>query len=308
MYVVGELGGMGLIRNAIWQATQAVQHAAEAERTAKPDEADLLIVGAGPAGLAAALTAQQAGLRYRVIEQESIGGAMMQYPRRKLVMTYPASLPGVGEFPFKQVEKEPLLAFWKKAIADHGITIQEGARLEKVERSDGVFVAHTSAGPIRATRVVLALGRRGTPRKLGVPGEDRSNVTYRLLEPEQYKGTRVVVVGGGNAAVEAAMSLSAVPGTKVTLLHRDTEFTMARAVLVKEMDARAAKGGIEVLRQARLTAVEEGRVLIEVQGAPEERPNDFVFVMIGGTAPYALLTASGVDLEKKFGTPLLTPK
>jgi len=308
MYVVGELGGMGLIRNAIWQATQAVEHAAAAERTAKPDEADLLIVGAGPAGLAAALSAKHAGLRATVIEQELVGGAMMSYPRRKLVMTYPASLPGVGEFPFKQVEKEPLLAFWKKAIADNGITIQEGARLDKVEQVEGGFVAHTSTGPIRAARVLLALGRRGTPRKLGVPGEDRSNVTYRLLEPEQFKGMRVAVVGGGNAAVEAAMSLSAVPGTKVTLLHRDAEFTMARAVLVKEMDARAATGGIEVLRQARLTAVEEGLVRIEVKGAAEERPNDFVFVMVGGTAPYALLTASGVDLEKKFGTPLLSPK
>jgi len=233
---------------------------------------------------------------------------MMHYPRRKLVMTHPAALPGVGEFPFKEVEKEPLLAFWKKAIADHGIAIQEGARLDKVERADGGFVAHTSAGPIRAARVVLALGRRGTPRKLGVPGEDRPNVTYRLLEPEQFKGMHVVVVGGGNAAVEAAMSLSAVPGTKVTLLHRAAEFTMARAVLVKELDARAARGEIEVLRQARLTAVEEGRVRIEVNGVPEERPNDFVFVMIGGTAPYALLTASGIDLEKKFGTPLLSPK
>jgi putative YpdA family bacillithiol system oxidoreductase len=308
IYVVGELGGMGLIRNAIWQATQAVEHAAAAERTAREGEVDLLIVGAGPAGLAAALTAQRSGLRYRVIEQEAIGGSMMHYPRRKLVMTHPAALPGVGEFPFKEVEKEPLLEFWKKAIADHGIAIQEGARLEKVERADGGFVAHTSAGPIRAARVVLALGRRGTPRKLGVPGEDRPNVYNRLLEPGQYQGMHVAVVGGGNAAVEAAMSLSAVPGTKVTLLHRDVEFTMARAVLVKEMDARAARGGIEVLRQARLTAVEEGRVRIEVNGAPEERPNDFVFAMIGGTAPYALLTASGVDLEKKFGTPPLSPK
>jgi thioredoxin reductase (NADPH) len=293
MYVVGELGGMGLIRNAIWQATQAVEHAAAAERTAREGEVDLLIVGAGPAGLAAALSAKHAGLRATVIEQELVGGAMMSYPRRKLVMTYPASLPGVGEFPFKQVEKEPLLAFWKKAIADNGITIEEGARLDKVEQVEGGFVAHTSTGSIRAARV---------------PGEDRHNVTYRLLEPEQFKGMRVAVVGGGNAAVEAAMSLSAVPGTKVTLLHRDAEFTMARAVLVKDLDARAAKGRIEVLRQARLTAVEEGRVQIEVQGTPGERPNDFVFVMIGGTAPYALLTASGVDLEKKFGTPLLSPK
>jgi thioredoxin reductase (NADPH) len=307
LYVVGELGGMGLIRNAIWQATQAVEHAAAA-RGPRDGETDLLIVGAGPAGLAAALTAKQKGLRYAVIEQETVGGAMMHYPRRKLVMTHPAALPGMGEFPFKQVEKEPLLAFWKQAIARHGITIREGTRLDKVERTDGGFVAHTSAGPIRAARIVLALGRRGTPRKLDVPGEDRPNVYYRMLEPESYKGSRVVIVGGGNAAVEAALSLAKVPGATVTLVHRSAEFTAARAALVKQLEAMETKGRVEILRLAKLTAVEEGRVRIEVEGAPDERPNDFVFVMIGGTAPYALLTASGVDLEKKFGTPLLTPK
>lgn len=308
IYVVGELGGMGLIRNAIWQATQAVEHAAGAGRGPRGVEADLLIVGAGPAGLAAALTAKQKGLRYVVIEQETVGGAMMHYPRRKLVMTHPASLPGIGEFPFKQVEKEPLLAFWKEAIARHGITIREGTRLDRVERTDGVFVAHTSTGPIRAARVVLALGRRGTPRRLDVPGEDRPNVYYRLLEPETYKGARVSISGGGNAAVEAALSLGKVPGATVTLIHRGAEFTSARAALVKQLEALEAKGRVEVLRQAKITAIEEGRVRIEVAGAPDERPNDFVFVMIGGTAPYALLTASGVDLEKKFGTPLLAPK
>jgi putative YpdA family bacillithiol system oxidoreductase len=308
LYVVGELGGMGLIRNAIWQATQAVEHAAGEGRGARDGETDLLIVGAGPAGLAAALTAKQKGLRYTVIEQETVGGAMMHYPRRKLVMTHPAALPGMGEFPFKQVEKEPLLAFWKQAIARHGITIREGTRLDKVERADGGFVAHTSAGPIRAARIVLALGRRGTPRKLDVPGEDRPNVYYRMLEPETYKGSHVAIVGGGNAAVEAALSLAKVPGATVTLVHRSAEFTAARAALVKQLEAMETKGRVEILRLAKLTAIEEGRVRIEVAGAPDERPNDFVFVMIGGTAPYALLTASGVDLEKKFGTPLLTPK
>ncbi len=308
LYVVGELGGMGLIRNAIWQATQAVEHAAAQPRTAGADAWDLLVVGAGPAGLAAALSAKQAGLRYLVIEQETIGGAMMHYPRRKLVMTHPASLPGVGEFPFKQVEKEPLLAFWKQAIAAHRVPVREGVRLERVEHASGGFVAHTSAGPIPAARVILALGRRGTPRTLGVPGEDRSNVFYRLLEPEAYKGMRVAVVGGGNAAVEAALSLSQVPGTAVTLLHRSAEFTSARAALVKQLEDRDRQGRLEVLREARVTAVEEGRILIEVAGAPDERPNDFVFVMIGGPAPNALLTASGVDLEPKFGTPLLTPR
>ncbi len=304
LYVVGELGGMGLIRNAIWQATQAVEHAARQPRRRLTEGVDLLVAGAGPAGLAAALTAQARDLSYRLIEQESVGGAMMHYPRRKLVMTYPATLPGVGEFPFKEVEKEPLLAFWRNMMLEKGITVEEGTRLERVERRDGGFTAHTSKGPILAARVVLALGRRGTPRTLGVPGEERENVFYRLLEPEAYDGLRVLVVGGGNAALEAVLSLAERPHTHVTLCHRGTDFPSARAVLVAELARREKAGRIEVLRQAKVTAVEDRLVRLEAAGAALERATDFVFVMIGGTPPYQLLTDSGVDLETKFGTPL----
>lgn len=305
LYVVGELGGMGLIRNAIWQATQAVEHAARQPRRPAAAGVDLLIAGAGPAGLAAALTAGARDLRYRLIEQETLGGSMMHYPRRKLVMTYPAALPGVGEFPFREVEKEPLLAFWRNTVLEKGITVEEGTRLERVERHDGGFTVHTSKGPIPAARVVLALGRRGTPRTLGVPGEDRKNVFYRLIEPEHFDGMRVVVVGGGNAALESVQSLAARPRTRVTLCHRGTDFKSARAVLVADLGRLERAGKVEVLREAKVTAVEEHLVRFEVAGAAVERANDFVFVMIGGTPPYQLLTDSGVDLETKFGTPLL---
>jgi len=176
LYVVGELGGMGLIRNAIWQATQAVRHAARQPRGASEGAVELLIAGAGPAGIAAVLTAKAEGLRHRIIDQEALGGSLLHYPRRKLVMTYPASLPGVGEFPFREIEKEPLLEYWNQLMLEHGVAVEEGVRFDRVERADGGFVAHTSRGPIRAARVVLALGRRGTPRKLGVPGEERANV------------------------------------------------------------------------------------------------------------------------------------
>lgn len=304
LYVVGELGGMGLIRNAIWQATQAVAHIAGQGRRAPEGGLDLLVAGAGPAGLAAALAAQEAGLRYLVVEQESIGGAMMHYPRRKLVMTYPAALPGVGAFPFKEVEKEPLMAFWRQTVAERQLAIQEGTRLERVERADGCLVAHTTGGAIRAANVLLALGRRGTPRTLGVPGEERSKVLYRFLEPESFDGMKVLVVGGGNAAIEAALSLAERPGTAVAVCHRGATFTTARAALVKELEYRAGKGWIEVLREAKVTSIEEDRVLLDVAGASTTRANDFVFVMIGGTLPTALLTGSGVDLETKFGTPL----
>jgi thioredoxin reductase/NAD-dependent dihydropyrimidine dehydrogenase PreA subunit len=287
LYVVGELGGMGLIRNAIWQATQAVQHLARQPRPRA--DTDLLIVGAGPAGLAAALVAQQEKLRFRIIEQGAFGGAMLHYPRRKLVMTHPVDLPGVGEIPFREVEKEPLLAFWQGVVTRKRLAVEEGRRLLKVERQGGGFVAHTDGEPIRAARVVLAMGRRGTPRRLEVPGEDLPKVAYRLMEPEAFDGQRVVIVGGGSAALEAAIALAERPRAMVTLCHRRTEFTGARAALVSRTMLLEQEGMLEILREARVTAIEPGRVLFDVRGAGAERPNDYVFALIGGVPPYALL-------------------
>ncbi len=303
LYVVGELGGMGLIRNAVWQATQAVQHLAAESR--RGSVLDLLIVGAGPAGLSAALVAQQRRLKARIIEQETLGGSILHYPRKKLVMTHPVDLPGVGQMPFREVEKEPLLEFWLQTLRKKGITVEEGVRLETVEQQDGVFVAHTSAGPIAAAHVILALGRRGTPRRLEVPGEDLPKVAYRLIEPESYAGQRVLVVGGGSSALEAAMALAERPRSRVTLCHRRSEFSGARAALVQRVLLLEKERMLEILREARVTAIAADRVHLDVAGQPAERENDFVFVLAGGVPPYALLKQCGVDLETKFGTPIL---
>jgi thioredoxin reductase (NADPH) len=305
LYVVGELGGMGLIRNAVWQATQAVQHAAQQRR--RGGEIDLLIVGAGPAGLSAALVAQQEGLRFRVIEQDSLGGSILHYPRRKLVMTHPVELPGVGEMPFREVEKELLLEFWLRTLTKHGLRVEEGVRLERVERNGNAFVAHTTAGRISASRVLLALGRRGTPRRLGVPGEELPKVAYRLIEPGSYGGQRVAVIGGGSSALEAAIAIAERPRAAVTLCHRRAEFTGARAALVKRALQLEQEGILEILRDARVTGITADQVRFDVAGRPVERANDFVFVLIGGVPPYELLKASGVNLETRFGTPLLHP-
>ncbi len=302
LYVVGELGGMGLIRNAVWQATQAVQHLARQPRPA--GEIDVLVVGAGPAGLAASLVAQEEGLRFRTIEQGSLGGSILHYPRRKLVMTHPVELPGVGEMPFREVEKEPLLEFWLQILARKGLRIEEGVRLLKVERDGQAFLAQTTAGPISAARVVLALGRRGTPRHLEVPGEDLPKVAYRLIEPESYDGQRITVVGGGSSALEAAIALSERPQAVVTLCHRRSEFAGARAALISRVLELEKEGLLEILREARVTRIGPDAVHFDVGGKPAQRPNHFVFVLAGGVPPYELLKASGVNLETKFGTPL----
>ena len=304
LYVVGELGGMGLIRNAIWQATQAVAHIAQRAPKAPPGGYQLLIAGAGPAGLAAAISAKTAGLSFRIIEQGEVGGSMLHYPRRKLVMTHPAELPGVGPFPFKEVEKEPLVEFWKTTAAAMDLRIESGVALSKVRKEGNALVGETSSGPISAACVVLALGRRGSPRRLDVPGEDASHVLYRLIEPEQFDGQACLVVGGGSAALETALSLSERPGTVVTLCHRRDVFTGARAALIEKFLAAEKAGKLRVLRNAKVTAVETGRVLLDIAGARAQLDNDVVFVMIGGLPPYELLRNSGVDLEVKFGAPL----
>jgi thioredoxin reductase len=303
LYVVGELGGMGLIRNAVWQASQAMQHLAKGARRSSGN--DVLIVGAGPAGLAAALVAQQLRLKFRIIEQETLGGSILHYPRKKLVMTHPVDLPGVGAMPFREVEKEPLLEFWLQTLRKKGIKVEEGVRLEQVEMTGDGFVAHTSVGPIAAAQVVLALGRRGTPRRLDVPGEDLPKVAYRLLEPESYDGQHVVVVGGGSSALEAAMALAERPRSRVTLCHRRSDFSGARAALVQRVLLLEKEGMLQILREARVTSITPDRVHFDVAGRPALRENDFVFVLAGGVPPYELLKKCGVNLETKFGTPIL---
>jgi thioredoxin reductase len=282
-----------------------VRHIAANKARAPGGGVQLLVVGAGPAGLAAAISAKAARLSLRVIEQGEVGGSMLHYPRRKLVMTHPAELPGVGPFPFREVEKEPLVEFWKSTAAALDLRIETGAVLSKVERKDGVLVAHTSQGEIRAAAVILALGRRGSPRRLDVPGEEQAKVLYRLIEPEQFDGRHLLVVGGGTSALETALALAARRGTTVTLVHRRDTFAGARGTVAEKFVEAERAGRIGVLRNARVTAVGTDAVQLDVAGTAQEIPNDFVFAMIGGLPPYELLRASGVDLETRFGTPLV---
>ncbi len=219
IFIAGELGGMGLIRNAIEQGRQAAT-AIAGQAVANPapaDMLDLLIVGAGPAGISASLAATEHGLRFRTVEQDSLGGTVAHFPRGKLVMTEPATLPLYGQLRFREIRKEALLDIWSGIIAETGLEIGFEERMTAIEPLDDGFAITTSAASYRARRVLLAIGRRGTPRTLGVPGEDLSKVVYRLVDAEQYRGRDVLVVGGGDSALEAALSQAETPDTTVTL-------------------------------------------------------------------------------------------
>ena len=302
IYIAGELGGMGLIRNAIEQGRQAIgQIAAQApSRAGAP--LDVLIVGAGPAGISASLGALKAGLRFVTLEQDSFGGTVAHFPRGKLVMTAPAELPLYGRVNLRETSKEELLAFWKQVKADTGLKITYDERVEKMEPEGGHFRVVTNKGSYLTGAVLLAIGRRGTPRTLGVPGEEAEKVVYRLIDPEQYRGQHVLVVGGGDSALEAATSIAAEPGSSVILSYRGDGFNRAKQ---KNRDALAraqADGSLTLLLGSQVTAIEPDYVSLELGGKVDRHRNDAVIVCAGGILPTPFLKASGINVETKHGT------
>ena len=300
VFVAGELGGMGLIRNAIEQGRQAVAQILARRPRGSAGVLDLVIIGAGPAGFSASLAAMQAKLKFTTVEQESLGGCVFQYPRGKIVMTQPADLPIVGKFKLTLTSKEDLLRFWIEAQKRTGLEINCNERVESVVREAGAFVVRTAKGEYRAATVLLAVGRRGTPRKLGVPGEDLSKVTYRLIEAEQYAGRRVLVVGGGDSALEAAASL-AEASASVTLSYRGEAFQRAKTRNRERVDAAVKTGNLALMLSSEVKAIAPERVAIVSQGRGMHLPNDAVIVNAGGVLPTDFLKGIGIEIETKWG-------
>ena len=301
IYIAGELGGMGLIRKAAEQGRQAMD--AIRRRANGSHDLDVLIVGCGPAGLSAGLAAIHHKLRYRLIEQEdSLGGAVYHYPRNKIAMTAPVQLALVGKVKFGEVSKEQLLEFWQDVVQRTGLQVSFRERLVGIERSGDGFVVQTERGTFSARSVLLAMGRRGTPRKLDVPGEEASKVVYRLVDAQQYRGMHVLVVGGGDSALEAAIALAEQPGTTVTLSYRSAAFARVKAKNRERLEALRQTGGLNVLMSSKVTGIEQRRVNIEHEGRLHALPNEAVIVCAGGELPTPLLQKFGIRFETKFGT------
>lgn len=302
VYIAGELGGMGLIKNAITQGRQAIDAIARNLPSAHALEYDLVIVGAGPAGLSAALEAKTKNLRFVVVEQDSIGGTLAHYPRGKMVMTQPADLPLVGQFQFREASKEQLVDFWHDVIRKTGLKIQTNTRVESVKPLDQGFLVVTTKGELRCHNVLLALGRRGTPRRLGVPGEDQSKVVYRLIDPEQYIGRKVLVVGGGDSAVEAAISVARQPGAKVTLSYRGKAFGRAKPANRDRLTTAQSRGQLKVLLESEVKEIKPAAVVLNTPQGLQTIPNDVVVICAGGLLPTPFLHSAGIQVEAKFGT------
>ncbi len=302
LYIAGELGGMGLIANAVEQGRQAASQALRRIPPGQTTEVDVLVVGAGPAGLAAAMTVLKAGRSVMVLEQGVFGGAVRHYPRAKLVMSRPFQLPGGETVRGGTMTKEQLIAILTDAVQQSGLVVHERERVDAVEpRSAGTFVVTTANRTVSAARVILAVGRRGTPRELGVPGEDREKVAYRLIEPEQFQHRHVLVVGGGDSAVEAVIALGEQEGCRPTLSYRSEQINRPRLKNQERLQAAVDAGQVELLLGSVVEEIGADRVRLAAADSSVVLPNDAVFVFAGGVLPTKFLQAAGIELERHYG-------
>jgi putative YpdA family bacillithiol system oxidoreductase len=298
LYIVGELGGIGLIKNAIDQGRKAVAHLAGLPGKAVDGAVDVAIVGAGPAGVGAALSARASGLTHVILEQDDLGGSILHYPRQKLVLTSPVELPLYGKLTRSEISKEELLEMFTLIVRDHHLQLRTGQKVEAIEQDGNSFHLRTSGGAYRAAHVILALGRRGSPRKLKVPGEQLSKVYYRLIEAERYNNKHILIVGGGDSAVEAAVGLARQKGNTVTLSYRRGEFVRLKERNEQQIQGLMKAKAIRVIFSSEVTEIEPDQVMLKEQsGAVHKLRNDFVFIFAGGELPAEFLNRIGVKLR-----------
>jgi thioredoxin reductase (NADPH) len=306
IYIAGEIGGMGLIRNAVEQGKQAVDNLVKGIKTHGKYEYDLVVVGAGPAGISATLQAKKHGLKTATLEQDSLGGTVYTFPRKKIVMTFPMDLPLHGKMKLYETSKPELLDIWNEVLAKNEIKILENKKVESIKIENGGFrVVAKDETEYTTQRVLLAIGRRGTPRKLNIPGEVSTKVAYRLLEPELITGKNIVVVGGGDSAIESALLLA--DENQVTLSYRSDTFSRLKPRNRKSIDQAIADEKMNVMLNSNLLSIEETFVTIKI-GHKEELlklENDLVYIFVGGELPTQFLKNVGIEITTKFGEAIL---
>jgi putative YpdA family bacillithiol system oxidoreductase len=309
LYLVGELGGMSLIRNAISQGRAAALDVVQRLNGSRAEDVyDLIIVGAGPAGISAALTAIEHNVNYLILEQNDIGGTILHYPHRKLVMTQPVEVPLFGRLTRDEYSKEELVAMWQEIHARFHLNVKTGERMDDVSRDGDRFQVISNGGIYRARFVILALGRRGTPRRLGVPGEEMSKVTYQLVDTASYTNANLLVVGGGDSAVEAAIGLAEQRGNTVTVSYRRKSFSRIKKKNQDRVAAAIARGTVKTLFESEVSEISKDAVHLTTPSGPLSLPNEYVFALIGGLPPFELLRTAGVQFGGPPVSTALPPK
>lgn len=308
IYIAGELGGMGLIKNAVEQGRQAVENIARERKGAHEADYDLIVIGAGPAGIAGTLAAKKNKLKVLTLEQESLGGTVFTFPRSKIVMTSPMDLPLHGKVKLTETTKPQLLELWEEVLEKNEIIIKENTKVDNIASVNGHFEIQSRQGDMfTAKSVLIAIGRRGTPRKLNISGEESTKVAYRLLEPEEISGKKIVVVGGGDSAIESALMLAG--QNEVILSYRKDVFSRLKPKNRKKIDQAIEEGRVDVRYNSNLTSIEDKHITIKYKDGREEKvENDLVYIFIGGELPTQFLEKAGIKITKKFGEAILKHK
>lgn len=302
IFIAGELGGMGLIKNAVEQGRQAVENIVKTFNKNHNATYDLIIIGAGPAGISGTLTAKKHGLKFLLLEQDTLGGTVFTFPRKKIVMTSPMDLPLFGKIKLFETTKAELLDLWQTVLKKNDISVSENSKVESIILEEGIFTVTTLKGDrYTSARVLLSIGRRGTPRKLNVPGELKEKVAYRLLEPEDISGKHIIVVGGGDSAVESALLLA--DQNHVILSYRNEVFNRIKPLNSIALNKAVAEGKLEVRLKSNLVSINDATITLSVSEGGEnlELANDLVYIFAGGELPTQFLEKAGIKITKKFG-------
>ncbi|MBW8327135.1 MAG: NAD(P)-binding domain-containing protein [Prolixibacteraceae bacterium] len=306
IYIAGEMGGMGLIKNAVEQGKQAVENLAKKIDRQIEAEYDLIIIGAGPAGISASLAAKKHKLSALTLEQDSLGGTVYTFPRSKIVMTSPMDIPLFGKVKLYETSKSELLDLWNEVLGKNEIVIREHSKVEDIVFQDNRFIIETiNKEQFTARKVILSIGRRGTPRKLNIPGEVSSKVAYRLLEPEQIENKKIIVVGGGDSAIESAMLLA--DQNQVTLSYRGESFGRIKPRNNEKIKEAISSHKIDVRFNTNLKSIGDKSVNITelASGEVTSLENDLVYIFAGGELPTQFLEKAGIKITKKFGDAIL---
>lgn len=304
LFIAGELGGMGLIKNAVEQGKQAVNYLSKKIKKSPNAKYDLIIAGAGPAGISASLEAVKLKLNFLTIEQDTLGGTVFSFPRAKVVMTSPMDLPLYGKVKLSETNKSELLNLWHKVLDQYDILIKEQEKVESIEKIGDYFFVKTNKDNYTSSSVLLSIGRRGSPRKLGVPGEEKEKVYYRLLEPELIHNQDILVIGGGDSAIEAALLLLE-EKNNVTLSYRGEGFARLKPKNLDKINAAVSSGKIKVIFRSNVKEIFDDRVEIAFENEIITLKNDLVFIFAGGELPTSFLEKTGVAITKKFGDAIL---
>ena len=299
IFIAGELGGLSLIRNAIEQGHRVIEHIAGNGRRAGSSESaniyDVVIIGAGPAGMSASLAAKKHNLRYLTLDQQEPGGTILQYPRLKLVMTQPVEIPLYGKLTQEEYSKEALLELWQEIAKKNNLKVCCGEKMNQIISKDHLFEIISSKNRYLASNVILAMGRRGTPRKLGVPGENLAKTLYQLVDAQSYQKCDILVVGGGDSAVEAAVGLGRQDGNKVTISYRQESFARVKKKNEERIKILISQRKVHPIFNSTVLEIREKSVLIKVgEKETRELANDYVFIFAGGEPPFKILQEIGI--------------